>query len=184
MKQQVELQTLEDELKGFQTRYTGAYKTVDKRFEKLPCLIAELKSSIRHTIENRDFDSAAGVVQVSEAVQRSVFIAPAFHPLFSTGFGPVEGGAEALNAEIQLLAHDAGVPFPEQVDAATLRHTYILHLVRQGVRLRELEHIIGPLPAQTLMGHTPLAERCRKAAGRPGADPPTGLQCSQIGRPR
>ena len=42
IKLQVQLQTLEDELKSFEARYTGAYKSVDQRFEELPHLIKEL----------------------------------------------------------------------------------------------------------------------------------------------
>ncbi len=60
------------------------------------------------------------------------------------------GGVEGLLDRIGLLAHDAGVSHPVEVDAAALRHTYICYLVRQGARLTEIERIIGRLPAAEL----------------------------------
>jgi len=47
---------------------------------------------------------------------------------------------------IAAAAHDAGVEQADTVDADTLRHTYVSFLVRGGVRLSELEQIVGPLP--------------------------------------
>ncbi|WP_434131478.1 GumC family protein [Methylocaldum sp. GT1BB] len=48
---------------------------------------------------------------------------------------------------------DSGLAQPETIDASALRHTYISYLVRQGIRLSELERIVGPLPAKTLAGY-------------------------------
>jgi len=116
---------------------------------------------------DQDFDPAAGVLRVNGLGERLVPIAPPFHPLFGAGNGPTEGDRDALDLEIRLLAHDAGLPLPDAVNAAALRHTYILYLVRQGARLRELERIIGPLPAQTLMSYAPYSP---KGAGKPLVD--------------
>lgn len=62
------------------------------------------------------------------------------------------GGADldALLGRIALLAHDAGLSQPGEVDVAALRHTYICYLVRQGARLTEIERVIGPVPAAEL----------------------------------
>ncbi len=45
---------------------------------------------------------------------------------------------------------DAGIAEPGSVDADAVRHTYILYLVRQGIRLADLERIVGKLPAKTV----------------------------------
>ena len=63
---------------------------------------------------------------------------------------PAAGGAAGLMGRIGLLAHDAGLSHPTEVDAAALRHTYICYLVRQGARLTEIERVIGRLPAAEL----------------------------------
>jgi len=63
---------------------------------------------------------------------------------------PAAGGAEPLLARLGLLAHDAGLSHPTEVDAAALRHTYICYLVRQGARLTEIERVIGRLGAAEL----------------------------------
>ncbi|WP_347257544.1 integrase [Methylocaldum sp.] len=54
---------------------------------------------------------------------------------------------------IACAAVDSGLAQPETIDASALRHTYISYLVRQGIRLSELERIVGPLPAKTLAGY-------------------------------
>ena len=60
------------------------------------------------------------------------------------------GGVDGLLARIGLLAHDAGLTHPAEVDAAALRHTYCCYLVRQGARLTEIERVIGRLSAAEL----------------------------------
>lgn len=54
---------------------------------------------------------------------------------------------------IACAAVDSGLAEPETIDASALRHTYISYLVRQGIRLSELERIVGPVPARTLAGY-------------------------------
>ncbi|QHJ12844.1 hypothetical protein FX988_03102 [Paraglaciecola mesophila] len=45
--------------------------------------------------------------------------------------------------------HDAELPYPEQLSAEVLRHTYLTYLVNQGVRLNDLEQLAGYLkPAE------------------------------------
>ncbi|HYE34346.1 integrase [Methylocaldum sp.] len=62
-------------------------------------------------------------------------------------------GADDLASFIACAAIDSGLTQPETIDAPALRHTYISHLVRQGIRLSELERVVGPLPAKTLAGY-------------------------------
>ena len=47
-------------------------------------------------------------------------------------------------------AHDAGLDDPAEITAEALRHTCIAYLVGQGLRFAELDHIVGPLPAEAL----------------------------------
>ena len=54
-------------------------------------------------------------------------------------------------------AHDAGVPDAHDVDADVMRHTYISFLVRQGLRLSELEKAVGPVPPALFLHYRTLS---------------------------
>ncbi len=58
--------------------------------------------------------------------------------------------AEAL---ITCAAFDSGLPHPATINSSVIRHTYIIHLVRQGLKLSALEQIIGPVSARELAGY-------------------------------
>ncbi len=107
-----------------------------------------------------DFDSDGGLLSVGGSGERKIPVPAAWAPLLAET-RPVPAD---LDAHIRLLAYDTGLPYPEQVDAAAVRHSYILFLVRQGARLRELEKRIGPMPAQALTAYGPHSP---KGAGRP-----------------
>jgi len=72
--------------------------------------------------------------------------------------------AAALDATLLYAAHDAGLGAPDEVDSAALRHCYIAHLVRQGVRFADLPGIVGPLPVEMLGAYTSLAPAGKKHA--------------------
>lgn len=57
---------------------------------------------------------------------------------------------EDLSGVIACAMTDAGIFRPETVDAAALRHTYVMYLVRQGIRLAELERVVGKIPPKLL----------------------------------
>jgi hypothetical protein len=58
---------------------------------------------------------------------------------------------EDLEGLIAAAAHDAGLRQSETSDAHAVRHTYISFLVRQGIRLSDLELMVGPVaPASFL----------------------------------
>jgi len=60
-----------------------------------------------------------------------------------------------LGYRIDLLATDAGIAHADEVDAATLRDTYIIYLVRQGARLTELDRVAGPMSGDALRRFAP-----------------------------
>lgn len=69
---------------------------------------------------------------------------------------PAIAFAELLH-RIGLLAIDAGIAHAAEVDAETLRQTYLIYLVRQGARLTELEQIAGPMAAAELQRYAAYA---------------------------
>jgi succinoglycan biosynthesis transport protein ExoP len=58
---------------------------------------------------------------------------------------------EDLEGLIAAAAYDAGLQQSEAIDSNTVRHTYISFLVRQGVRLSELELVVGPMPPASFL---------------------------------
>lgn len=65
--------------------------------------------------------------------------------------------SESLDAGVLCAAHDAGLEQPADITTATLRHTYIAYLVRQGIRFSELPQIVGKLPRDVLGAYSALA---------------------------
>lgn len=58
-----------------------------------------------------------------------------------------------LAALLACAVIDAGLSAPEEVNAASLRHTYMIYLVKQGIRLSDLELIIGYIAPTELSGY-------------------------------
>ncbi|MGZ5258100.1 MAG: tyrosine-type recombinase/integrase [Burkholderiales bacterium] len=56
-----------------------------------------------------------------------------------------------LEGLIAAAAYDARLQQSETIDGNTVRHTYISFLVRQGVRLSELELVVGPVPPASFL---------------------------------
>ncbi|MCX7110684.1 MAG: hypothetical protein NTX45_11270 [Proteobacteria bacterium] len=97
---------------------------------------------------------ATNRITVEGASPRTVPLAPRLRDCFvATAAVPsptVHRDAEEISARIACAGFDSGLSQPETIDAATVRHTYIAYLVRQGIRLSELEHIVGRFPAKNL----------------------------------
>jgi integrase len=65
---------------------------------------------------------------------------------------------------IAAAAHDADIDQPETIDAQTLRHTYISFLLRQGLRLSELEQLVGPVAPSLFLQYRNYLPRERRSA--------------------
>lgn len=77
-------------------------------------------------------------------------------PLLRTaGGGPLD--STALDSLLLCLAHDAGVQAPAEVSADALRHSYLAHLARQGVRFGDLAQRVGSLPPERLAAYSAMA---------------------------
>lgn len=104
-------------------------------------------------------DLAGGHVTVEGEGARTVPLSPAARLLFKQAYetrmagsdGPLHSdeGASPQPADLDGLltctAHDAGLVHAEEVTSDALRHTLLVHLVRQGARLAEVPRIVGPI---------------------------------------
>jgi polysaccharide biosynthesis transport protein len=52
-----------------------------------------------------------------------------------------------LESVISYAARGAGLAQPADITPTVIRHTFIVFLVRQGIRFSELPRVVGPLPA-------------------------------------
>jgi uncharacterized protein involved in exopolysaccharide biosynthesis len=71
------------------------------------------------------------------------------------------GRAEALSIEeldrqILYCAYDAGLDHPQEVTSATLRHTYLAFLMRQGIRAADISRIVGDIPQEEMVAYMQL----------------------------
>jgi hypothetical protein len=78
-------------------------------------------------------------LQINGALGRELVIgsAPSDSPLFRAR-GERPATLSDVGAALLYAAHDAGVERPSEVTPASLRHTYIAFLVRQGIRFADL----------------------------------------------
>lgn len=110
-----------------------------------------------------DFDLAGGTLSVPGAAARTLTLPPALLPLLASEPRPAWAGADAearvaeLLAHIGLLASDAGLAYAQEVDAAVLRETWLIWLVRQGARLTELHRVAGALSSEQLRRLAPFS---------------------------
>ncbi len=100
-----------------------------------------------------NLDRAADQLRVAGLCPRSLPLPPRLKNILAQSPSIEGADAEEVAARINCAAFDSGLPQPESIDAAAFRHTYIAHLVRQGIRLSELERIVGRLPAKQLAGY-------------------------------
>jgi polysaccharide biosynthesis transport protein len=75
---------------------------------------------------------------------------------------------EDLAGLVAAAAYDAGLQGADTVDAEAARHTYISFLVRQGVRLSDLERLVGHVPPSSFLHY-------RTVSARGGSMPLTAL---------
>ena len=77
---------------------------------------------------------------------------PADSPVCPDSSGATLGAGD-LGALLACAAHDAGLVNPSEITPQALRHTYIAYLVRQGVRLSDLERVAGDMPPSVLAAY-------------------------------
>jgi integrase len=122
-------------------------------------LLSGLSTEEAIALLRRDVDLAQGLIHVQGNSPRDVALGEPLRELFaatSADGAPVltVGGHQVsegeIDAQILSAAHDARLQRAAEVDAKCVRHSYIAHLVRQGIRFADLQRIVGPLPAPVL----------------------------------
>ncbi len=106
------------------------------------------------SLRRENIDLNANRISIEGSSPRTVPMPPRLKQTFIMGMQndspTAQLDAEDISARIACAGFDSGLSQPESIDANTIRHTYIAYLVRQGLRLSELELIVGHLPAKNL----------------------------------
>jgi uncharacterized protein involved in exopolysaccharide biosynthesis len=58
-----------------------------------------------------------------------------------------------IRSLVMYAAYDAGIEGAEEVTPRTLRHTYLVYLLRQGIRFADIGRIVGRLPQEELAAY-------------------------------
>ena len=110
-------------------------------------------------------DLSDGIIRVAGAFGRSISIENPFHRLLEVrrerqpeatgtvlrGRGGASVDAQQLQELVQHAAHDAGVDHPQEVTPRALRYTWLVFLLRQGLRAADVAEVAGPVSHQELM---------------------------------
>jgi polysaccharide biosynthesis transport protein len=112
------------------------------------------------TWDNVDLET--NTLRITRPTPRAILIGPEIAALFAAmkrqkhaeADERVLGGASGepvrlrhLEAVISYAARHAGLAQPANITPTVIRHTFIVFLVRQGIRFSELPRVVGPLPA-------------------------------------
>ena len=99
-------------------------------------------------------------ITVTGAAPRTLTINRALKALFTqSGNRPVWNANKLassadLAAVLLCSAVDSGLPNPDEITAEAIRHSYIAYLVRQGLRLSDLEQITGYLKPSVISSYS------------------------------
>ncbi len=103
-------------------------------------------------LDTTHFDLKANVLFAPPPHQRKLPLPPRLKTWLETSGGAplTPTDEEEMAKSIYLTAVEADLPHPETVSPAALRHTYLLYLLRQGIKLAELEKVAGLVPLEHL----------------------------------
>jgi integrase len=131
------------------------------------CLLSGLTTEEIKGLHWGDIDLDSDTLHIHNQQDRMLVISPPLRAAI-TDYRPPEpdpaatvwqdAGGEALSdndleALIACAAHDAGLTRPSEVSAKTFLHTYIAYLVRRGVKLSDLDKVVGTISPTVLAAY-------------------------------
>lgn len=142
----------------------------------LACLLCGLSVDEVVSLRRQHVDTATATLQVPGESSRVVplpaqLLALPAHQLADSPNTPLFVKAtdrpldsDDIHSVVTSSAYDAELEQPQSVTPATLRHTYVAFLVRQGLRFSELMHLVGRLSAETFNMLAPLAPEAQRVS--------------------
>ncbi|MDD2800933.1 MAG: integrase [Methylococcales bacterium] len=112
------------------------------------------------TLKAGQIDLENALITVGDPSPRTLGIGNALKTLLeqSDGHSAWDGdnplSVDDLNAALICAAVDSGLPNPDEITAEAIRHSYIAYLVRQGLKLGDLEQITGYLEPTVIASYS------------------------------
>jgi uncharacterized protein involved in exopolysaccharide biosynthesis len=131
------------------------------------CLLSGLSTEELSALRWRDIDSDTNVLYIPGQMGRNLVISQPLRaaiaeyqssdpdpdsPLWQDAGGEPLSDSN-LEALIACAAHDAGLTRPSEVTSETFLHTYVVYLVRQGIKLSDLDKVVGRIPPTVLAAY-------------------------------
>ena len=123
-------------------------------------LLSGLSFDEAASLRKDQIDLAAGTINLGGRQPRTIPVSHLLKSLFQYSenqpcWNPDDPGVRIdLSAALVCAAVDSGLPDPQQITAEAIRHSYIAYLVRQGLRLSDLEHVIGYLEPSAMLSYS------------------------------
>jgi polysaccharide biosynthesis transport protein len=131
----------------------------EKGKQLITLLLSGLSVEEITTLQMDDIDLENETLTISSTLTRSIPLNSALKTLFTnnncflTGILAQHPTNEELAALLLCSVIDAGLSASE-INAAAITRSYIIYLVKQGMRLSDLELIVGPIPPTELIAYS------------------------------
>jgi len=105
---------------------------------------------------------SARALPLNDPLRQLIIVRRALQPqaagvvLRSLSGGPLP--PEDVRSLVMYAAYDAGIDGADEVTSQALRYTYLIYLLRQGIRFADLGRIVGRLPHEDLAGYMRFAQ--------------------------
>jgi len=133
----------------------------------LVCLLSGLNTDAISALRWGNIDLDTDAVHIQDHTVRKLVMTPSmraaiadYMPSDPDPDSPVwqDAGGEPLSdnnleALIACVAHDAGLTRPSEVTSRTFMHTYLAYLVRKGVKLSDLDKVVGRISPTVLAAY-------------------------------
>jgi len=138
----------------------------EKQF--LVLLLSGLTLNEIAALQDSDIDPEHNTLTIQGSSPREIPLHPVLRTLYTEhGYCLTDPAGNNLNQEdldalLTCLQVDAGLSVTNKISAETLRQTYIIYLVKQGIRLADLEQIVGYVPPAELSDyglHSPVGTK-------------------------
>jgi polysaccharide biosynthesis transport protein len=112
------------------------------------------------SLKGEQIDLVTSTVTITGSAPRTLTITHALKSLFTQSDGRLVWDADKpaspydLAAVLLCAAVDSGLPNSDEITAEAIRHSYIVYLVRQGLRLSDLEQITGYLEPTVISSYS------------------------------
>jgi succinoglycan biosynthesis transport protein ExoP len=123
-------------------------------------LLSGLSLDEAASLKTGQIDLEMATITVAGSMPRTLGISNSLKALFAQSGGHPAWDADNpiasddLTATLLCAAVDSGLPNPGEITAEAIRHSYITYLVRQGLRLSDLEQITGYLEPSVISSYS------------------------------